>query len=106
MPHPDPFNNSLMLDWLEVEKAVEAFESAKAKDGDVALRDFLPKPDDLLYERVLREMIRIELEGSWTSGKPRLLEDYRSEFPILFKNRDGLGERSRNIGSAGWRARV
>ena len=92
MPRPDPFNDSAVVDWIEVEKAVDSFESAKGKNGGVVVRNFLPSPDHPLYERVLRELIRIELEDTWASGKRRLLEEYRSEFPILFEDREGLGE--------------
>ena len=92
MPRPDPFNDSAVVDWIEVEKAVDSFESAKVKQGGVAVRNFLPSTNHPLYERVLRELIRIELEDAWTSGKRRLLEEYRSEFPILFGDREGLGE--------------
>ncbi|HEV8059508.1 MAG TPA: tetratricopeptide repeat protein [Gemmataceae bacterium] len=92
MPRPDPFNDAAVIDWLEVEKAVEAFESARAGDSGVALRDFLPPPNDLLYERVLRELIRIELEDSWGHGVTRFIEAYRSDFPIIFQDREGLGE--------------
>lgn len=88
----DPFNESAVVDWLEVEKAVEAYESARAQNKQIAFRNFLPERHDPLYERVLRELVRIELEASWTQGKPRFLEQYRDEFPCLFGDRQGLGE--------------
>jgi eukaryotic-like serine/threonine-protein kinase len=92
MAPPDPLQNSAVIDWLEVEKAVEAFESARLKNRGTLLRDYLPSHDHPLFYRVLREMIRIELEDSWSHDKAIPLEHYRHEFPDLFKDLDGLGD--------------
>jgi serine/threonine protein kinase/Flp pilus assembly protein TadD len=88
----DPFQNSAVIDWLEVEKAVEAFESARITNRDVQIRDFLPSADDPLYERVLREMIRVELEAAWSHGAAVPLEHFRTQFPTIFDDLDGLRE--------------
>ncbi len=88
----DPFQNHAVIDWLEVEKAVEAFESARIANRGVLLRDYLPSSDHPLFERVLREMIRVELEASWSHGDAIPLEHYREEYPDLFKDIEGLGD--------------
>ena len=38
----------------------------------------------------LRELVRVDLEYSWTNGRPRSLEDYRNQFPQLFQNPEDL----------------
>ncbi len=63
---------------------VEAYEAALARTGNADLRAFLPAPSDALYLPVLHELIRVELEQRWGSGRPRPLDEYRRDFPEAF----------------------
>jgi serine/threonine protein kinase/tetratricopeptide (TPR) repeat protein len=67
--------------WLELEKYVEAYESARTKGRDVDLGEFLPGPGHPLYAEVLLELVRVDLEYHWAQGRPRRLEEYQRRFP-------------------------
>jgi serine/threonine protein kinase/tetratricopeptide (TPR) repeat protein len=71
---------------------VEAFESAHQERGGADLKEFLPAAEDPLHRVVLRELIRIDLEFGWESGRARSLEDYRLDFPGLFDDPESLQE--------------
>jgi serine/threonine protein kinase/predicted Zn-dependent protease len=79
-------------DWAEsgLDEFVDAYEAAQARDGHADLAVYLPEPDHPLYLVVLCELVRVDLEYAWTRGRPRRLEDYRSEFPALFRDRSLL----------------
>ena len=74
----------------EFEDYVEAFESACADDPSAALADFLPERDDPLYLSVLSELIRVDLELSWSRGERRRVEQYRERFPEIFEEPEAL----------------
>ncbi len=63
---------------------IEAYESAQERDGGADLAAFLPPRDHLLYDSVLRELVRVDLEYAWQRRAPRSLEEYRQHFPELF----------------------
>src|SRR5262249_49337305 len=69
---------------------VEAFEVARRKDETADLGAFLPPDGDPLRHAVLGELIRIDLEYGWESGRPHPLDDYPERFPQLFSHRDCL----------------
>jgi serine/threonine protein kinase len=71
--------------WIEREKYVEGFESARAADPNADFAPFLPPSGHPLYIAVLEEMIRIDLEQHWLRGEPRWLEDYLPRFPQLME---------------------
>jgi serine/threonine protein kinase/tetratricopeptide (TPR) repeat protein len=84
-----PVQTRTLEDYVEeFERAHQArrggCSSSPTPPGVVDLRAFLPPPDDPLHRSVLRELIRIELELGWESGRPRSLDDYRQDFPNLF----------------------
>ena len=62
---------------------VVAFESARARDETTDLEGFLPPPDHALYLSVLRELVCVDLEFGWGSGRPRSLDDYLRRYPAL-----------------------
>jgi hypothetical protein len=70
---------------------VEAYESALL-EGPADLQEFLPSGSDELYPAVLRELIRVDLEQSRERGRARRLEEYRTAFPALFRDRTALQE--------------
>jgi serine/threonine protein kinase/tetratricopeptide (TPR) repeat protein len=70
-----------------VASIVEAYESARAEGNPVNLERFLPARGDSLFFPALAELIRVEMEISWSEGRPKRLADYRGPFPELFENR-------------------
>jgi hypothetical protein len=84
---PDDLVQQTKLDGL-----VEAFESARAKQGDVDMAEFLPHVDDPDYGRVRRELVRVDLEWSWHSGQQKRLPDYVMLFPDLLEDRIAVEE--------------
>src|SRR6476660_1288760 len=63
---------------------VRAFEAARAGGDRRPLSAFLPPPHHQCYDRVVRELVRIDLEMGWDAGQPRSLDDYMREFPGAF----------------------
>lgn len=80
------------VDHKVLDDYVEAFEQAWRSQGFADPRSYLPAREDEMYMRVLRELLRIDLELGWESNRPRRLEDYRTGFPELFADRESLGE--------------
>jgi HD-GYP domain-containing protein (c-di-GMP phosphodiesterase class II) len=76
---------------VELGDYVEAFELALL-EGPADFRTFLPDPEDALYQPVLRELIRVDLEHGWQRGQPRRLEEYRYLCPEIFADSVGLQE--------------
>jgi serine/threonine protein kinase/tetratricopeptide (TPR) repeat protein len=74
----------------ELDSFVAAFEAARANGGPVDLRAFLPESDHPLYGEVLRELVRVDLEHGWERGQARSLEDYRRDYPELFRSPEDL----------------
>ena len=69
-----------------VDEAVEAYESARARDGQIDLDAFVPDADHPLYLSILCELVRVELEYSWRNGRPKRMDHYRARFPELFRD--------------------
>ncbi len=60
-----------------------AASAQKRGGGQADLAAFLPAPDHPLYQPVLCELVRVDLEYGWKRGRPVPLEDYRGRFPDL-----------------------
>jgi serine/threonine protein kinase len=71
---------------------VEAYEAAQTSGEEVDLTQFLPERNHLLYPRVLRELVRVDLEYGWQRGRPRRLADYQRLFPDLFGDPSAVQE--------------
>jgi serine/threonine protein kinase/tetratricopeptide (TPR) repeat protein len=71
---------------------IDAYEACQARDGVADLADFLPPRDCALYPRILRELVRIDLELGWSRGKPRSLDEYRRLFPDLSHDPEAMQE--------------
>lgn len=78
--------------WLDVERAVEAFELAHARSGSADPADFCPPPGDPLHLQIASELVRVDLEFACRDGRSQRLEDYRSVFPELFEDAATLAE--------------
>src|SRR3954469_15874706 len=85
MSHPPP-RRSPSAQWIEREKFIDRFESARAADPDADLAAFLPPPGHPLFIPVLEELVRIDLEQHWLRARPRWLEDYFRRFPQLLES--------------------
>ena len=72
--------------WPSVDEVVEAYEAARARNGQVDLADFVPDADHPLYLAILCELVRVELEYSWHDGRPKRMDHYRARFPELFRD--------------------
>src|SRR5262245_1326322 len=57
---------------------------ARSRTHPHDLARLLPAKGDPDYLWVLCEMVRADLELTWSEGRPRRLGDYRSDFPELF----------------------
>ena len=73
------------------EEFIEAYEAARARDEQADIRQFLPPRNHDLYQTVLRELVRIDLEYGWEHGRPKRLADYQDSFPELFEDPESLG---------------
>ena len=51
--------------WPDVGEFVEAYESARARDGRAELADFAPPPDHPERLAILCELVRVDLEYQW-----------------------------------------
>ncbi|HYV37835.1 MAG TPA: hypothetical protein VE988_19275, partial [Gemmataceae bacterium] len=75
---------------MELDGFVAAFESARSADAQADLCAFLPEPNHPLYQEVLRELVRVDLELSWEHGRGNRLEGYQRRFPQLFETPEDL----------------
>lgn len=48
--------------WVQINQAVEAYESARGQSEVIDIDDFLPKKNDPLYIEVLTELIRVQMD--------------------------------------------
>jgi serine/threonine protein kinase/tetratricopeptide (TPR) repeat protein len=74
----------------ELDQFIEAYESVQARGDRADLEEFLPAREHYLYPRVLRELVRVDLEYGWRRGQPQDLSDYQSRFPDLFQDPESL----------------
>src|SRR6478672_9778412 len=75
----------------ELAHRVDAFEVALAADPSADFAPFVPEPTHPLYLPLLGELIRIDLERSWSDGRGRRLAYYTARFPIVLEHRVLLG---------------
>ena len=70
--------------YADVNEVVEAFEFALARDGRAELGDFAPTIEHPNRLAILCELVRVDLEHQWESGRAPRLEAYRDGIPDLF----------------------
>lgn len=78
------------LATYELDDFVEAYESARQRQGSANLRDFLPEPSHHLYSEVATELVRVDMELSWENGHRRSLDEYCQLLPELFADSEAL----------------
>ena len=69
---------------LRLNDCIAHYERAQERDGGADLMQFLPPAGHPLYQPVLRELIRLDLEYGWQRGRPQALSAYQERFPDLF----------------------
>jgi serine/threonine protein kinase/tetratricopeptide (TPR) repeat protein len=62
------------------------------RDGEAELDDFLPPDDHPHFDRILCELIRIDLEMRWSRGQRKTLVEYRKAHPRLGANKSLMQE--------------
>jgi hypothetical protein len=73
-----------MADALaQLDPWVASFEDAWHDSGRVRIADHVPPRDHPDFARVLRALVRIDLENQRRAGRRPSLDDYRREFPEL-----------------------
>src|SRR5262249_29453485 len=87
---PDMMTGTTTAPWVELDDFIEAFERAQARGVPSDLAHFLPEAPHPLYQAILSELIRVDLEYSWKRGDPKRVEDYQTRFPQIFTDRDAL----------------
>lgn len=78
--------------WAELDRFIAAFETAQSQNDQADLADFLPHPEHPLFQTVLRELVRVDLEFHWGHGRPKRLEEYRDRFRELARDGAGIQE--------------
>jgi serine/threonine protein kinase/predicted Zn-dependent protease len=76
--------------WEDIDLFVEAYELSRRRAQGVEIAHHLPPPQHPHYLAVLRELVRVDLEYGWDTGRPRSLEGYLAEFPVLRQDVEGL----------------
>lgn len=69
--------------WLQHEQLLQDFEAAWQRPGEPALDEFLVGRESPHRAYLLTELIKIDLECRWRSGRRALVEDYLARFPEL-----------------------
>ena len=77
---------------LRLNDCIAHYERAQEQDGGADLTQFLPPPGHPLYQAVLRELVRLDLEYGWQRGRPLALSAYERRFPELFADPASLQE--------------
>ena len=66
-----------------LEERIESFEDQWSTNHENDLRDFLPPTSDPNYNDVAVELMRIDLERRWKTGRPKGLNEYQDSFSDL-----------------------
>lgn len=74
----------------EVASFVERFEHSRQESDAVDFVHFLPDATHPAYAEIATELIRVDMEYSWESGRGRTVSDYRRELPDLLAVREVL----------------
>lgn len=81
-----------ILEASDIDRRVEAFEERLAEEGSAAIADFLPPADAPIHDETLAELVRVDLEWSWSRGRRKPVEAYLDEFPRLASSPAAIGQ--------------
>lgn len=70
-------------DWAQLESALEAFLTAWDEGGIPNLSEYLESCDPAIQQRLIVELIKVDLEQRWQRGLRRVIEDYRCDINNL-----------------------
>lgn len=73
-----------------IDSVIESFERQRRRQSHARLGDYLPAQDSREYQTILTELIRVDMEFSWSEGQPRPLESYLEEYPQLRSDASAL----------------
>lgn len=78
----------MRLDQIDLQQAelndlLDAYERARVIEGDVDLRDCLPRQGHPLYLEARRELVRLDMDYGWQNRCPKRLAVYVAMFPDL-----------------------
>ena len=76
----------------ELDDFVRDFEQAYARDGHAEIAEFLPPRGHPLRGALLRELLRVDLEYGWETGRPKAVSEYLRAFPELWSDPVGVRE--------------
>lgn len=79
-------------EWLEIDHYLEVFEKAQQDATGIDFRNYLPPREHRLYDAILKEVIRVDLEYQSQLGMPKTLDDYRRAVPEFFLNPEAVRE--------------
>ncbi|QDT71655.1 serine/threonine-protein kinase [Lacipirellula limnantheis] len=79
-------------DFCELERFIDAFENARVGAPDALVEQFTPPRDHELYDEIVVELLRIDLEQSWQRGESRSLQAYLDRFGDVLANSDCLAK--------------
>jgi serine/threonine protein kinase len=83
MPHSSDLGGRATNPLDRLQEAAGRVEEALANSRSVNLLLFLPPPGDPLRQRFLHELVKVELEFRWKTGRPVVLETYVEKYPEL-----------------------
>ncbi len=75
----------------DLEQVIDRFESDRQASPLVDVADYFPAPNHPQFEALALELLRVDMEYSWTDGKRSLLRAYCQRFPTLLSSADRLG---------------
>ncbi|QDS97669.1 serine/threonine-protein kinase [Adhaeretor mobilis] len=89
--------DSPVADSCQLHEYVEAFERSRADDPQTDFRDFLPHAESPEFVGVATELVRVDMEYSWSgTSEPlqtgRRLAHYQHLLPKLFSNQSALSD--------------
>jgi len=76
----------------QIEDVIDAYEAVRSDRDDVDIAAFLPTGSHPDYDEIVVEMVRVDLEYSrcGSDGGGRRLDEYRRQFPDVFRKRECL----------------
>lgn len=76
--------------FCEIERFIDAFENALANEPPARVEEFTPPRNHELYNEIVVELMRIDMEQAWRRGESRSLQDYLGRFGDVLANSDCL----------------
>lgn len=75
-----------------IDQFVEAFEQSRGINPQANLLDFFPDSDHPLFADIVTELVRVEMEYSWTDRAGKTVADYQRALPEILADPFMLGQ--------------